>query len=406
MSQRKSLATPHLDRRQVLRMFGAVAAVGATGGVAACTSAPPGSAMEQPSGRTINIGLISPALGPYRSVGADITNGFKLYLADHANLLGRHRVELRIEDEGATEASAVAAAETLLQSGVIALAGVASPTSLTAIRAAVEKAKVPLVSSNASPSTLTSAFYIWRASYVEGEAGRALAPYAHAEGDRAYLLYDTTQTAEAEAAAFRSAFEDLGGTIVGDDEGTGDYAGRLQSARGANPDTVFAAFTGPAAEDFLVEYRRSEMTAKVVGPGSLTETVDLTKLTAALPQQIYTAMPYAYDLDNESNRRFVTSYHKTYQTAPSVYAMTAYDAASVIDKGLRLIEEDVPTAVSPQPGLQPVGPDRQSARRLDFQHQSHAPAEVVPASPAPRRPGGREPPRHRSDDPVLVSVGS
>jgi branched-chain amino acid transport system substrate-binding protein len=323
-------------------MFGTLAAVGATGGVAACAADPPGSAMEQPSGRTIKVGLISPARGPYREVGADITNGFELYLADHSGLLGRHRVELTVEDEGANAETAVAAVESLIQSGVIALAGVASPASLVAIRAAVEKAKVPLVSSNASPSTLTSAFYIWRASYVEGEAGRALGSYAQAEGNRSYLLYDSNQ--EAEANGFRGVFEDLGGTIVGDVAGNGNFAGRLQSARIANPDTIFAAFSGPAAQEFLDAYRQSQMTTKVLGPGSLTETIDLAKLTGALPQQIYTAMPYAYDLDNESNRRFVSSYHKKYGRAPSVYAMTAYDSASVIDKGLRLIEEDVPTA--------------------------------------------------------------
>jgi branched-chain amino acid transport system substrate-binding protein len=336
-----------LDRRQILRMFGALAAVGATGGVSACTEAPSGTAMEQPSGRTIKVGLVAPALGDYRAIGGDITNGFKLYLSDHGNLLGRHRVELRIEDEGPTPTSAVAAVEALLQSGVIALAGVASPASLAAVRDAVETAKVPLVSSNASPSTLTSAFYIWRASYVEGEAGRSLAPYARLEGTRAYLLYDDSESAKAETNGFRSAFADQDGTIVGDDGGTDGYAGRLQNARSADPDVIFASFGGVEAQEFLTEYRRSGMTAKVLGPGSLTETFDLTKLTergAQLPQQVYTSVPYAYDLDNEANRRFASSYHKAHGKAPSVYAMTAYDAASVLDKALRLVEEDIPTA--------------------------------------------------------------
>ncbi len=175
------------------------------------------------------------------------------------------------------------------------------------------------------------------------EAGAALASYAQIVGNRAYLLYDNTTTAREEANGFRGAFEDRDGTIVGDNAGTGDYAGRLQSARNANPDTIFAAFADKAAQDFLDAYRRSGITTKLLGPGSLTETIDLAKL-APLPQQVYTAMPYAYDLDNESNRRFVSSYHKTFGKAPSVYAMSAYDAASVIDKGLRLIEDDVPEA--------------------------------------------------------------
>jgi branched-chain amino acid transport system substrate-binding protein len=47
---------------------------------------------------------------------------------------------------------------------------------------------------------------------------------------------------------------------------------------------------------------------------------------------------YAADLDNEPNRRFVSSYHKTHGVSPSGYAMAAYDGASVIDKALVLMD--------------------------------------------------------------------
>jgi len=296
--------------------------------------------MEEPSGRTIRVGLIAPALGTYRSVGADITNGFKLYLEDHDGRLGRHDVDLKVEDEGGTPASARAAADNLLTAGVIALAGVANPAALIAIRDAVEKAKVPLICSNASPTTLTSAFYIWRASYVEGEAGRALAPYAYGDGKRAYLLYD--DAAMADASEFKRAFQDLGGTIVGEVAGPGtSFGSRLQQANAASPTALFCAYSGAAAQDVLEAYRRSGIEAKLIGPGSLTETIDLAKLLdkgASLPARVYTAMPYAYDLDNQANRRFVSGYHKTYGLSPSVYAMIAYDSAAVLDRALRLID--------------------------------------------------------------------
>ena len=134
-----------LDRRQVLRVFGGLAVAGLTGAASACAVEPQGTAMERPSGLTIPIGLIAPALGPYSKIGADITNGFRLYLSDHANLLGRHQVQLHTAEEGATAQSALAAAEQLLGEGVIALAGLANPAALPAVAAAVNEAKVPLV---------------------------------------------------------------------------------------------------------------------------------------------------------------------------------------------------------------------------------------------------------------------
>src|SRR4051812_2711860 len=96
-------AMPALDRRQFLRIFGAVAAVGATGGLAACAADPvSSSAAEQPSGLTIAIGLVAPAAGPFAKIGDDTQKGFQLYLDANQGLLGRHKVELKVADEGAT----------------------------------------------------------------------------------------------------------------------------------------------------------------------------------------------------------------------------------------------------------------------------------------------------------------
>jgi len=103
-----------LDRRQLLRLFGGVAAAGAAGALGACATGPSPETVEQPSGRTIKIGLLAPATGPYLAVGADITQGFRLYLAANGNRLGRHDVDLLLEDEGGTVGSAQAAVDSLI----------------------------------------------------------------------------------------------------------------------------------------------------------------------------------------------------------------------------------------------------------------------------------------------------
>jgi branched-chain amino acid transport system substrate-binding protein len=333
----------HLDRRHVLKIFGALAAAGATGAVSACTSTPPGTQMERPSGLKIKIGLVSPATGAFARLGADISNGFKLYLADHAGLLGRHTVELLLQDEGATASSARAAVDALLKHEVIAVAGIASAASLAAARDSVEKAKVPMVCSNASPSTLASSFYTWRVSYVEGQAGRALAPYVYGDGRKAYLLYDETSSSAAEAQGFAGAFEDLGGTVVADVSAKGNFALRMQQVRSSGANVLFCAYTGTDALQLLDAFRTSGLDIRLIGPAALTETVELGRLTS-LPDRVYTASNYAPDLDNEDNRRFVANYHKAYGVQPSSTAMAAYDTASVLNKALRLIT-GVPNAV-------------------------------------------------------------
>jgi branched-chain amino acid transport system substrate-binding protein len=331
-----------LDRRQVLRILGAAAAFGAVGGAGACAGPSEGDDSEQPSGQTINIGFISPALGPYAKVGDDIQKGFRLYLNDHSNLLGRHTVNLKTAEEGPSPESAAAAVKGLLDSNVIALAGVANPSALTAVAPAVGEAKIPLVTTSASPESLMSAFYLWRTSNVEGEAGTALAPFARAQGGNAYLLYEDTASARVEATEFRKKLDDLGGQVVGESVGKVPFAARLSSARSLGADVIFAAYSGADALALLEAYRAAELPMKLIGPGSLTETADLTKLSK-LPDDVYTAMYYAADLDNDANRRFVSTYFKAHGIPPSGFAMAAYDSAAVLDKALRLVK-GIPTA--------------------------------------------------------------
>jgi branched-chain amino acid transport system substrate-binding protein len=331
------VSIPSLDRRQFLRIFGAVAAVGATGGLAACSSDPlPGSGEVQPSGFTIGIGLVAPTAGPFARIGEDIQRGFSLFLSGNRMMLGPHNVDLKVVDEGASPETAVAAVNGLLGQNVVAIAGVANPAALPALASTVQAAKVPLVSSNAAPSTLTNALFVWRASSVEGDAGRSLAQYARLEGSRSYLMHEDTPSGRAEADAFRAAYIDLGGQVIGESAGTASLGGRLQSARNGNADSVFASYSGAEAAAVLDAYRASGLAAKLLGTGSLTETIDLTKI-GPLPGGVYTSMYYAADLDNDANRRFVSNYHKTHGVQPSGYAMAAYDSAAVLNKALGLL---------------------------------------------------------------------
>jgi branched-chain amino acid transport system substrate-binding protein len=195
-----------------------------------------------------------------------------------------------------------------------------------------------------APATLINKLFVWRVAQVEGEAGRALAPYAFGEGiGTAYVLRDQTPTAAVEAREFGAALADLGGRVIGESVGLGGYAGRLQQAANSGANSIFASFTGADALALLQAYRATNQAHKLLGPGTLTETADLTKL-GRLPDRVYTAMYYAPDLDNEVNRRFVSSYHKKHGVQPSSFAMAAHDCAAVLDRALRLAGDDLTPA--------------------------------------------------------------
>jgi branched-chain amino acid transport system substrate-binding protein len=226
---------------------------------------------------------------------------------------------------------------------------------VTAIRDVVEKAHVPFVGTNGSPSDLTSVYYMWRVSYVDGQAGRVLAPRVYREYRSAYLLGDDTPGTRDEVGNFRSVYNQLGGRVVADVVATDRFAERLRAAQNSSAAAIFAAYSGATAAQFIQAYRAAGIRKPLFGPGSLTEGVDPARLMeGALPPKIYTAMNYATNLDNPENRRFIVLYTRAMERQPTAYAMAAYDAASVIDDALRAVGGE-PTAVGLNGGFSRLG---------------------------------------------------
>jgi branched-chain amino acid transport system substrate-binding protein len=330
-----------MDRREVLRLFGAVAAAGLTGAAGACaTGTTGGPVVPTPNGKTLNIGLIAPVSGPFAKVGDDISKGFKLYLADNQGLLGLYKINLTMLDEGNSAADATQAAQTLLKASVVAIAGIASPTALAAIIPPAVQATVPVLSAYAAPATIAATEFIWRCASVQGEAGEAAAAFARDQGEKAYVLTDGTAVSDAEVNGFTTALMAQGGEIAGTSEGTTGLGARLSAAVNSGADVIFAAHTGDAAVQLLAAYRASGTSVSLIGPASLTESIDLTKLNP-IPEHVRTSGFYAPDLDNAENQRFVASFHNTHGVPPSSTAAAAYDTAGLLDRALSLIQDDV-----------------------------------------------------------------
>lgn len=49
---------------------------------------------------------------------------------------------------------------------------------------------------------------------------------------------------------------------------------------------------------------------------------------------VKTSLHYSAELDTPRNKEFAAAYRKAYDEAPTVYAVQAYDAATVLDKAL------------------------------------------------------------------------
>jgi branched-chain amino acid transport system substrate-binding protein len=338
-----------MDRRQALRLF---AGLGAAGLLAACgndSTDGAAAATELVSDEPIKIGLIAPQTSGLKEIGDEIARGFNLYLDRHDQRLGGHQVQLLVADEGETVESGKAALDGLLKQGVVALTGVASSDVMLGIRDTVEQARIPLIGSVASPSSLQSVVYIWRTSYVNNEAGKALGQYvaANVKGRIGIIAPDYEAGRDA-VSGFRDAYREFRKANAPEPvwteyvaEPTKTYfRAKINEVTQDNPAAVYCFYSGQAAVEFLRQLRAEGYRGDVYAPGFLTEGAVLGELKKREANEVFTALNYSPDLNNAANREFGTAYRAAYKTAPTTYAVASYDAAQVIDKAVRLAGAD------------------------------------------------------------------
>lgn len=328
----------HLRIRSRVRLT--VAAVAAGLALTACGGGL-GSEEASDSG-PVKIGLLIPQSGVYKSLGDDMRNGWELYLDQHDGQLGGREVETVIADEGETADTGRSAADRLVkQEQALAVTGVVSSATMNGITDLFESNGVPLVGSNASPTTLTDAEYIWRTSYVNDEPGKALGAYVAENVDGpVYLLAADYQAGIDEVTGFKETFLEAGGEIA--DEvytpfpTTTNFQPFLSNLNQSDAEAVFTFYAGGAAVDFVKQYNQFGLKDKVThySAGFLTEGGVLDAQGAAA-EGTFTAMNYNHDLENETNQQFVEAYEAAYDLKPTTYAMASYDAAQVLDKAIQ-----------------------------------------------------------------------
>ncbi|QFG69915.1 ABC transporter substrate-binding protein [Ornithinimicrobium pratense] len=286
----------------------------------------------------VKIGLLVPQSGVYTSLGDDMRAGFEVYLDQHDNQLGGQEVEVILADEGETADSGRAAADRLVQQDQVhVVTGVVNSAVMNGIVDLFEGGEIPLVGSNASPTTLTDVEYIWRTSYVNDEPGEALGAYVaeNTEGS-VYFLAADYQAGIDEVTGFKSTFEPAAGEIAGEVytpfPATTNFQPFLANARSSGAEAMFTFYAGGAAVEFVKQYEQFGLKDEIThySAGFLTEGGVLDgQGDSALGT--FTSMNYNYDLENELNAQFVADYEEKTDRKPTTYAMASYDAAKVLD---------------------------------------------------------------------------
>jgi branched-chain amino acid transport system substrate-binding protein len=173
-------------------------------------------------------------------------------------------------------------------------------------------------------------------SYQNDQVHEVLGKYAQDQGmKKVYLIAPNYQAGKDSLAGFKRYFKGQIADEVYVPLGTLDYSGELAKIAAASPDAIFAFLPGGMGVNFVKQFRQAGLADKIKFLSAFT--VDESTLPAQKDAAVgfYGGSNWAPNLDNPQNKAFVAAYEKAYNAVPASYAFQAYDAASLIDSGLK-----------------------------------------------------------------------
>ena len=318
--------TSKLGRRPGAMLIGACLAFAA--GLA------PAAAQEE-----LRIGLIAPVTGPFAQVGADMTNGFKMYLDEVGSNFAGAKVNLIIEDSQGKPDTAVTKAKKLiledhvqlLVGGVLAPEGYALAPVSTAEKT-VYIASVP-AADDLTQRQLGNYPYFIRTSWTSSQPHHPLGQWACDQGYKKIITVGADYAFGYEAVGgFQKAFEDCGGKIIQKiwpPLGTKDFGPYIPTFK-ADADAVFSLMVGPMPLQFPKQLRASGWTKPIIGGGTSYDESVLPFMGDEVIGDV-SALQYSAGLQTPKNEAFVKSFRAKYGKVPSYFSESNYTTAMMID---------------------------------------------------------------------------
>src|ERR1700730_12370439 len=309
----------------------------------------PAAAQEE-----LRIGLIAPMTGPFAQVGADMTNGFKMYLDGVNSNFAGAKVNLIIEDSQGKPDTAVTKAKKLILEdhvqmivgGVLAPEGYALAPVSTAEKT-VYIASVP-AADDLTQRQLGNYPYFIRTGWTSSQPHHALGQWACDQGYKKVITVGADYAFGYEAVGgFQKAFEDCGGKIIQKilpPLGTKDFGPYIPTIKG-DADAVFTLMVGPMVLQFPKQLRSAGYKKPIVGGGTSYDEFALPFMGDEVIGDV-SALQYSAALETPKNEAFVKKYRAKYGKVPSYFSETNYTSG-------KLINEEIKGARGNGPGAEP-----------------------------------------------------
>jgi branched-chain amino acid transport system substrate-binding protein len=297
------------------------------------------------AGETLRIGAVLPLTGDSAAWGQQGRWGIEFAVRkanEGGGIGGSARIEAIFEDSQALPRVAVNAFNKLSQvDRVQAVVGDIVSASTLAMAPLAEQRKVVVVAPTASAPAITSAgsflFRVWPSDLLEGTAA---ADWARSQNiQKVCILHIQNDYGSGLAAAFRSRFEALGGTISSTQayaQDRTDFRANLARIKAEAPDLVYLISYYKDAALALRQAKEMGLPTRFLGATAV-ESPDLLKLAGSSAEGLVYPTIVDFDPSNPSTsqRQFINEFKTMFGKEPDWASSHAHDAAVVIIEALR-----------------------------------------------------------------------
>jgi branched-chain amino acid transport system substrate-binding protein len=297
----------------------------------------------------IKVGLMLPATGTFAALGNMIENGFKLYVQEQGGkLAGREIQYFKVDDESDPSKATDNVNKLIKRDNVDVLVGTVHSGVALAMAKAAKDNNTLLIVPNAGADGITGAMCgpnIVRSSFSNWQPGYSTGVIAAQKGYKRAMTITWNYAAGNETVkGFTESFEKGGGKVLKDltlPFPNVEFQALLTEIAAQKPDVVFAFFAGGGAVKFVKDYAAAGLNKSIplFGSGFLTDGTLEAQGPAA--QGLFTTLHYADNLDTPRNNAFRKSFALTYKANADVYAVQGYDAAQILNAGLKAVNGDL-----------------------------------------------------------------
>lgn len=282
------------------------------------------------SAAPVKVGMITTLTGGGASLGIDIRDGFMLAVKQ----AGNPDLSVVVEDDARKPPLAVQIADKMIQrEKVDILTGIVwSNLAMAVVPSAVAQGKFYL-SPNAGPSALAGKRChqnYFNVAWQNDNLHEAMGSFASKTGySKPYILAPNYPAGKDALTGFKRFFK---GKLAGETYtklGQKDYAAEIAQIRASGADSIYFFLPGGMGISFMKQYTQSGVRLPIMGP-AFSFDQGILKAVGKAALGVKNSSQWNKDLDNATNKAFVTSFSSEYGRLPSLYASQGFDTANLI----------------------------------------------------------------------------